>query len=243
MKTDTLEALPESKLTKKQVKTFRKDFTEDGRPGVIVAEVRHDDECGNGHNTFAITATLYGPDRCPGESTVLHKSGKTLWCHGGGCCHDEVAKHFPELAPFIKWHLVSTDGPMHYIYHAGDRDCWGLRKGEVRQHTSRGKYQADGVAGVPHWELKIEGLPAKQDIYAHEKPEDMVLTARWVPSGITGEGKERDFAAARSCAVWPEATDEQLSAEPEELKRMLLERLPALMAEFKRDVESLGFVY
>lgn len=33
----------------------------------------------------------------------------------GGCIHDEVAKHFPELAHLIKWHLSSTDGPMHYV--------------------------------------------------------------------------------------------------------------------------------
>lgn len=32
-----------------------------------------------------------------------------------GCLHDEIAKFFPKLKPLIKWHLTSTDGPMHYL--------------------------------------------------------------------------------------------------------------------------------
>jgi len=32
--------------------------------------------------------------------------------------HDEIGKHFPELAPFLKWHLMSSDAPMHYVANA-----------------------------------------------------------------------------------------------------------------------------
>jgi len=32
-----------------------------------------------------------------------------------GTVHTEIATHFPELAPLIKWHLVSTEAPMHYV--------------------------------------------------------------------------------------------------------------------------------
>lgn len=84
----------------------------------VVATVKYGDSCGNGHNTFAITADVL---------EGVHTS-----C---GCCHDMVAKYLPELAPFIKWHLCSTDGPLHYVantcYHAGDTDHRGGRKGEV----------------------------------------------------------------------------------------------------------------
>lgn len=38
--------------------------------------------------------------------------------------------------------------------------------------------------------------------------------------------------------IWPEATLEQLQDE-----EALLARLPGLLEEFKRDVESLGFTY
>lgn len=234
MNTNTKAGLPVSVLTPKQVKNYGpKAITYCGERAFIRAKVRHDDECGNGHNTFAITGEIYTTDK--------RRSDPFLAC---GCLHEEIAKHFPELAPFIKWHLMGTDEPLHYVantvYHAGDRDCWGLRKGEFRQHTSRGKYQADGVEGVPCWELKFPEGQARE-IYSHEKPGPVTL--EWQPYGKIGEGKERELDLARSSAVWPEATDEQLMQEPAALKAALEARLPALMADFKRDVESLGFIY
>lgn len=224
--------IPQSVLTEKQVKTYGPRFIAGYGPGAqITAKVRHDGQCGNGHNTFSITAEIVTP-----------ASRRRNDIEAGGCLHDEVARIFPELAPFIKWHLTGTDAPMHYVantlYHAGDRDCHGLRKGEFRQHTSHGKHQNGGVEGVPCWELKD---PETREIYAHEKPAPVVL--EWQPNGRTGDGKERDLNAARSCAVWPEATDEELTQEPEALRAALSARLPAMMAEFKASVESLGFVY
>lgn len=85
-------------------------------------EVRFDDNCRNGHNTFAITCSI-----------DEWRAG-TWREFGGGAAHDEIGRVFPELAPLIKWHLCSTDGPMHYIantvYLAGDRDHNGKRAGE-----------------------------------------------------------------------------------------------------------------
>lgn len=57
------------------------------------------------------------------------------------------------------------------------------------------------------------------------------------------EGKARDLDAARSVAVWPDATDAELCAEPAELKAALLARLPALLADFRADVERAGFLW
>lgn len=42
----------------------------------------------------------------------------------GGCCHDEVLRHWPQLAPVVALHLADDAGvPMHAvanaIYHAG----------------------------------------------------------------------------------------------------------------------------
>lgn len=233
--------LPPSILTKSQKKTFRKELP---KGDIILATVRFDDECGNRHNSFAITGELYDRERIPGEAHVENSKGKKRYLGSCGCLHDDIAKHFPELAPLIKWHLVSSDGPMHYVanvvYHAGDRDCNGLRKGEFCQHTSRGPRQNGGIQGVPNWVLEIpEGVA--RDIYAAEKPAP--VTIEWKPYGRTGEGKVRDLAAARNAAVWPEATDDELCQEPEALTASLLARLPALMVEFKAAVESLGFTY
>jgi hypothetical protein len=220
-------------LVKHQVKTYGpKFYTEDGTRYRITAKVRYDDQCGNGHNSFSITATI---DR--------NECG--VWRYDmGGCCHEKVTKHFPQLAPFIKWHLTSSGGPMHYVantvYLAGERDHHGLLKGEFRQHTSRGKYQADGVEGVPNWELRFPD-DFKKDVYAAEKPAPVTL--EWVPSGRTGEGKARELDAARRCAVWPDATDTELMQDSGALEAQLVARLPALIAEFKTAVESLGFTY
>lgn len=279
--------LPESKLTKRQrLKFGPKVYTEGKEKYRIIAEVRHDDECGNGHNSFSITGQI---DRL--QNGVWRD-------HTGGCIHEDVAKHFPELAPFLKWHLTSTDGPMHYIantlYLAGNRDHNGKLKGEPYsfdlalkfdgfpiewkgrrtdtflkwlesigdratqckavpiEHREKGKPGAYQFA--PKYTLALNSEEQFGEAW-HECPFESerealqfieALKLGWkierVPTAWS-DGKARELNAARNSAVWPEATDEQLCAEPEELKRMLLERLPALMAEFKKAVESLGLVY
>lgn len=160
--------LPKSKLhTITNEKGFRKSFKKNGIDCEIYVKIRYDDTCQNGHNTFSITGIIY-------ENRV-HR-----W---GGCIHKEIKKHFPNLRKFIKWHLCSSNGPLHYVantvYHAG----------------------------VTEWK------------------------------------KERNFNAARSCAIWPEATDEQLSLPSHELEALLVARLPKLMADFKQAIEELGFEY
>jgi hypothetical protein len=76
-------------------KTFRKELS-DG--SVLVASVRFDDECKNGHNTFAITADLYEEARENGEPSVVNSKGEKRYLTSCGCQHDLVTKNFPELA-------------------------------------------------------------------------------------------------------------------------------------------------
>lgn len=280
---ETLETLPASQLVKNQKRVYGwKVYTEGGRTYRIKAEVRHDDECGNGHNTFSIT----------GE--IEEKRGNQFREYSGGCLHDEIAKHFPELAPFIKWHLTSTDGPMHYaanvVYLAGERDCHGKRKGEPSSFDLMIKFNGFPLLWRGHrteafikWLGQMEDAAAdctSREIPYPSKGRDRInypFAPKYTLSGFGdewhdcpfdtrqeadafiqslkvgfevvriptawSEGKARELNAARSVAVWPEATDEELSVDPEELKAKLLERLPALMAEFKAAVESLGFSY
>ena len=158
-----------STLTRNQTKTFKKVLPNKDR---IIAKVRFDDQCGNGHNTLSLTGLLIAP----GEYTYE--------AHTCGCLHEEIAEAFPELAPLIPYHLCSTDGPLHYVpntlYFASDKD----------------------------WK---------------------------------NEPKLRELDAARRSAIWPDATDKELSQPPEKLKAALLARLPALLADFRQKVESLGF--
>lgn len=251
MQNDITLGLPTSVLARSQYKSYGPKPVSGYGPGAAIwAHVRYDDECGNGHNSFAITGTIRVP-----------KQRDAAAC---GCLHNEIAEAFPELAPLIKWHLCSSDGPLHYVantlYHAGDRDHNGLRKGEKKPLRA-------GGSEPQHWELvavnapgvKISDTPTGKQYVAKESIPLFILTQsakaeteaelppvpvlRWVPRYIEGKGKERDLAAARSCAIWPDATDEQLCAEPDVLKAALLARLPALMQEFKAAVESLGFTY
>lgn len=248
----------------------------------IRAELRFDDVCGNGHNTFAITAEVWRPRRRDMEA--------------GGCMHDEISEHFPELAHLIPWHLCSTDGPMHYaantVYLAGDRDHNGKRAGEPwafdeviqfgdnpikhkigrafwqflkdsAPHPGRGAYDFE-VLEHPHPD---HGKPGKHQFSPkytfggfaerwHECPFDTEAEALdflaalqncrpqflQVPT-LYSEGKARELDAARRTAIWPEATDEQLSAEPDELRADLIARLPDLIARFRGAMEAAGFAW
>lgn len=251
-----------------------------GTDATMFVEIRFDDSCANGHQSFAITADVY-----------TRESRRRGDIAAGGCLHDEIARVFPELAHLIRWHLASTDSPMHYvanaIYHASDRDHSGRANGEPIAFSYGIRF--DDVP-VTHrlkpqfWQwLQSQKLPAKLEIVevAHRdngKPgsyqfedsytfsgydvawtycpfddktqaeemqkalESCVAHFVKVPTAFS-EGKARDFDAAREAANWPEATDEQLSAEPEVLKAMLLERLPKLQAEFRQATDAAGFLW
>lgn len=60
---------------------------------------------------------------------------------------------------------------------------------------------------------------------------------------LFGEGKNRNFDAARSTAIWPEATDAQLSLPKDELQELLKARLPDLLARFRETMIGAGFIY
>lgn len=264
-----------SQLIKNQKKVYGpKYYKENGQEYRITAKVRHDDQCNNGHNSFSITAD------------IDEKRGNRWVESSGGCLHDEVKKHFPELAPFIKWHLMSTDEPLHYVantlYLAGNRDCWGLKKGEPRQWEKkitfndfpvafkfskkfiewieRSENRAKAYYGfypleVPHKDEKGYKFAPKYTFKGfscewYECPFDSLEEAQQFreafrkPFSISseptswGEGKEPDLEGARHCAIWPDATIEQLQN-----KELLLSRIPQLLADFQKDVESLGLIY
>lgn len=204
-----------------------------GPNAMIHAEIRFDDQCKNGHASFSITATI-------SNATRRHDNGTI------GCAHDDIARAFPELRHLIRWHLCSTDGPMHYVgntcFHASDRDHYGLLKGERRQIFQ------GGDKSKPCWILRDERgeLPpgAWSNSYSgplDQAPPPPVLS--WQPMEQIGEGKERNFDAARSCAVWPDATDAQLSLPRAELEALLIARLPALIAEMRADMEAAGLLW
>lgn len=148
----------------------------------IYAQIRYDDECGNGHNTFSITAEI------PEQGMF-------------GCCHDEFAEAFPEYAHLLKWHLCSADGPLHYIantmYHA-------------RQNgpTHGWLYEREGkLAGG----LKMgQRCIAYTEIYKAEEAIALNPDRDLFLKIDDRTEKAADLEAARQCAIAPDATAEQL---------------------------------
>ena len=214
-------AADDGRILNQKIKATR-HYREGGHNYSITVSLRFDDECNNGRESFSATADI-------------REDGREYMC---GCCHDEIAARFPECAPFLKWHLCSTDGPMHYLsntlYHAGDRDCNGLLKGEMRQIRN-------GKTGLPCWILTLarEGVKAEQYVDAETAP--AAPSYCYAPWNRIGEGKARELDHARSSAVWPDATDAELCAP--DLADTLRARLPALLAAFKADMLALGFTW
>ena len=212
---------------------------------MLSVECRYDDQCRNGYNTFAITAEVRRP--------------RARDIDAGGCLHEDIAAVFPELAPLIPWHLVSADGPMHYlanaVYLAGDRDYRGLRAGERRPLIRRDGRASWSLVAVNAPGVAIISTPTGDKYradtflplfildkdYTGDAPPP-VPALEWARDYITGEGKARELDAARRVACWPDATDSELSAEPDELRAMLEARLPALLARFWEAMESAGFL-
>lgn len=221
-----------SKLTKSQsiTKTFE-NFRVDGGAGKLIVKIRYDDSCGNGHNSFSITGDL-------------RRDNRSWSC---GAIHDDIEEFAPELAHLIKWHFMTSESPLHYVsntmFHASERDCNGLLKGEKRQ-ILRG-----GDKNKPCWELayvyaeveskiKIEGLPSNISCLESELPAIDLPHVKYVPWCRVGEGKAPDLEAARRSAIWHDATLEQLQD-----KQALENRLPSLIEEFATVIESLGMEF
>lgn len=82
-----------------------KVYHENGTEYKICANVSLDDDCHNMHADFSITADVYEKS----------KNCRWIW-YSGGCQHDLISKHFPELNRFIPLHLSSHDGtPMYPV--------------------------------------------------------------------------------------------------------------------------------
>ncbi len=207
-------------LTKEQTKVFHKTFHEDGEEYLITATVRYDDKCGNGHNSFALTGTIW-------RALNGLKIGRD--CEKCGCIHEDIAKHFPELAPLIKWHGMSSDEPMHYIANTVYR---------ALAHGPKYAWVSYDGGQDPMKVLKvIKGHDYIKSEFARLVEGKPGYTVKWDESSA----KVANLDHARSSAVWPDATDEDLTAPGLEMR--LHARLPKLMEEFQTAVESLGLTY
>ena len=198
------------RILNQKIKATR-TYSENGNSYRITVELRFDDECRNGHETFAITADI-------------RENGREYM---GGCCHDEIVLRFPELAHLIKWHCVSTDGPMHYlantVYHAdehGPNMAWVYYTGQPDQLNLGDNKERLLCYAKESDARNAEGKPGYRVMWDDKT------------------AKVANLDHARSSAVWPDATIEQLRD-----KSALLARLPALMSDFHLNMARCGFVW
>ena len=88
--------------------TASKNYVENGTTYRIDVEIQLADECKNGVCHWSITADIYGK----------RQNGRFVWC-SGGCCHNEISKHFPEFSKFVALHLSDCYGAPLYAVENG----------------------------------------------------------------------------------------------------------------------------
>ena len=141
-----------------------------------IVEIRLNDECKNGHQDFAITATFWKINRVRNDRDMIY----------GGCCHDEIEKYFPELKPFINLHLsdclgrpmYATENGRYFLKEKGVKSCAEYLRITEQQAESLLPFKDDkmafayymeklGVLGAWEEEAKkaikiLEGLTGKE---------------------------------------------------------------------------------
>jgi len=123
----------------------------------VDVNIRLSDPCGNGHNDFAITGTVY-------------EKRDGIWeMVGGGCCHDEILALFPEFRPFVDLHLCDAKGVPMYpedngFYFLEHKDKQGVVKEYLR---------------ITEQEYERIKATASDKLYLKYLLYDMGVVARW----------------------------------------------------------------
>ena len=97
---------------------------------------------------FSVTGTIF--------SHPTSKADK-YW-DTSGCIHEDIAKHFPELKNAIKYHLVSSGSPLHYV---ANTVYWyevaqGIRKYNERENDFKALTNARNAALWPDLQLGMD---------------------------------------------------------------------------------------
>lgn len=254
-------------LTKHQKLVSVNKIIVDGQKGRIKCEIRYNDECGNGHNSFSITGTVFSHPT----------STRDQYWDRGGCIHDEIAKHFPEFKHLIKWHSMTSEAPLHYIantlYHANESLKYNFTidsKNKLVQSlhmfnvpadflTNNDAYKSNLQKVFIDYDLNTEYQEYRRDhdidkrglyddycLYNYclelesflDLNKDADINNYRIKKEKGSEYREINLEYARSTAIAPDATLCQLQS-----KEWLEARLPQLQAAFITDIEALGFVY
>lgn len=185
----------ESILNKNQKKIIRiNDLLYNGQNVDLIINIRYDDECNNGHNSFSITGSLYVAGK---------RSDYNLICCG--CIHDIIEQLAPAYKKYIKWHLCSSKGPLYYLENT-------LYLANPIKEFTNFVYLVDD-------EFKIKellGIFNLKEIKKLKKRYKNII----VETKPRNYNREPDLINARKTAIWENATIEQLQNKKLLLKRL-----------------------
>lgn len=163
-----------------------------GKMGTFIVKVRLDDQCRNGHEDFAITADLY-----LGKRDIA-----------GGCMHEEILEHFPELAPFVALHLADAEGcPMYTV----ENGFYHLQEGKAEHLQSHLRLSDEELA-------EIQAAPIRTKEEFSEYLETKGFRSRWKAEAdaaialletLNGSGMTFESAAVKR--NWAPLTPEALA--------------------------------
>lgn len=135
-----------SVLTKRQVSNFTQFFDSSGEY-FLKLTFRFDDDCGNGHNSFSITAELELPDYSSYGCII-----------DGDKVHQIIKETLPlqKFEHLLKWHLCSTDQPLHYVANT----VYWAKQGELENARSSAIWEDATLEQLSDKKALLARLPA-----------------------------------------------------------------------------------
>jgi hypothetical protein len=148
-------------------------------------EIRLNDECKNGHQDFAITATIWEKDKPRTDRYFI----------SGGCCHDAIIAARPDLQIFVDLHLCTAKGvPMHAI----ENGFYWLKEngpqaaGKYLRLTPEQVEQITGAEDKIYLQCILEkmGVPAQ---WKKEADQAIELLEKWTGKTFVDDSKKAGF--------------------------------------------------
>ena len=182
-------------------------------PKKIVVSIRCNDECKNGHDTFAITGELW-------EVGDTYRRGPST-C---GCIHNEIIKYYPEFQLLVDLHLSDGNGLPMYALENGFYHLQGVQGVAAYDHTCTLEYFAEYMrisiqkaqALVDHCHRKIEFalfVKAMEPIYLQEATDAKQMIQALINGEATPERTPTQDTTTADVLTYTHETSEDAQSE------------------------------
>lgn len=255
--------MKESVLTKNQKKIINVPVVDsklypEFNGKTLKIHIRYDDKCGNGHNSFSITGSCGGNNGIGGciHDFIAEQKPELKKYLKWHLCGSNEPMHYLANSMYHAKEIKPNTVPRFYDYYLKFEGISFTFKLDKRFKSFLESYNGESleVVAVKHprdsktysdnYTFSNCTLDWYKCLFREErKAVEMANALMSRPFEITRQissyrdEKIPDLKAARRSAIW---FDAELSDFTEE---KLMARLPKLIEEFRKDVESLGFVY